>query len=198
MLHWSPTPDVRALIFDCDGTLADTMPVHYRAWVSMLSEHGIAFPEDQFYAFAGMPTHLIIRQLAEEQGVPLVPGEVDGMLLDKEHRYVALIDEVRPIAEVFAIAEAYRGRMPMAVASGGERWVVHRTLDAIGVLDWFDAIVGAEDTERHKPEPDVFLEAARRIDTSPASCAVFEDSELGLEAGRRAGMTVLDIRPWRA
>lgn len=198
MLHWSPPPDVRALIFDCDGTLADTMPVHHRAWVAMLSEHGIEFPEDQFYAFAGMPTHVIIRVLAEEQGVPLAPGEIDGMLLDKEHRYVALIEEVSPIHEVLAIAEEHRGRMPMAVASGGERWVVHRTLSAIGVLDWFDVIVGAEDTERHKPEPDVFLEAARRLGVEPSTCAVFEDSDLGLEAGRRAGMTVLDIRPWRA
>ena len=198
MLHWSPPPDVRALIFDCDGTLADTMPVHHVAWIAMLAEHGLEFPEREFYAWAGMPTHTIIRRLALEQGVPLTDDDVAAMVVDKERRYVDLIDSVGPIPEVLAIAEAWRGRMPMAVASGGERWVIHRTLTAIGVLDWFDAIVGAEDTVRHKPEPDVFLEAARRIDAEPAGCAVFEDSDLGLEAGRRAGMTVLDIRPWRA
>jgi HAD superfamily hydrolase (TIGR01509 family) len=86
----------------------------------------------------------------------------------------------------------------MAVASGGERWVVTRTLTTLGVLDWMDAVVCAEDTERHKPDPDVFLEAARRIGVEPSACAVFEDADLGLEAARRAGMLPLDIRPWRA
>lgn len=198
MLHWNPTPDIGALIFDCDGTLADTMPVHYRAWVAMLADHGLVFPEAQFYGLAGMPSHSIIRLLAAEQGVVLPDGAVEEMVVDKEQRYVEVIDQVQPVPEVLAIAERYRGELPMAVASGGERWVVHRTLDAIGLLDWFGAIVGAEDTERHKPEPDVFLEAARRLGAEPGSCAVFEDSDLGLEAGRRAGMTALDVRPWRA
>jgi HAD superfamily hydrolase (TIGR01509 family) len=85
----------------------------------------------------------------------------------------------------------------MAVASGGERWVVTETLQAIGILEWMDVLVCSEDTERHKPEPDVFLEAARRLGIEPAACTVFEDSDLGLEAGRRAGMQSIDIRPWR-
>ncbi len=198
MLHWSPTPDITALIFDCDGTLADTMPIHFGAWVAMLADHGLEFSEVQFYALAGVPSHSIIRLLAVEQGVAVTEAEVAAMVIAKERRYVELIDTVHPIPEVLAIAAACRGRMPMAVASGGERWVIHRTLTSIGVLDWFDVIVGAEDTERHKPEPDVFLEAARRMGAEPRACAVFEDSDLGLEAGRRAGMTVLDIRPWRS
>jgi len=189
VLHWSPPSDVTALIFDCDGTLADTMPIHFGSWVAMLAEHGLVFPEVQFYALARMPS--------AEQGVVVTEAEVAAMVIQKERRYIDLIDTVLPIPEVLAIAEACRGQLPMAVASGGERWVVHRTLTAIGILDWFDAIVGAEDTERHKPEPDVFLEAARRMGVDPSACAVFEDSELGLEAGRRAGMTALDIRPWR-
>jgi len=197
VLHWNPTPDIGALIFDCDGTLADTMPAHYRAWAAMLAGHRLAFTEMQFYGLAGVPSHAIVRLLAAEQGVLLADGAVEEMVVDKEQRYVELIGDVHPIPEVLAIARRYRGELPMAVASGGERWVVHRTLEAIGLLDWFDAIVGAEDTERHKPEPDVFLEAARRLGAEPATCAVFEDSELGLEAGRRAGMTALDIRPWR-
>ena len=92
----------------------------------------------------------------------------------------------------------YRGVLPMAVASGGHRLGRHETLAAIGILDWFDAIVGADDTERHKPEPDAFLEAARRLGVEPAGCVVFEDAELGLEAARRAHMLPVDIRPWRA
>jgi len=194
---WTPPPDIRALIFDCDGTLADTMPVHHRAWVAMLADHGLVFPEPQFYALAGAPTAQIIRILADEQGVAVTDEQIAAMQLDKEERYVATIDEVTPVAEVLAIAAHHRGALPMAVASGGQRWVVTRTLAAIGVLDWMDAVVGAEDTQRHKPEPDVFLEAARRLGIEPTACAVFEDSDLGLEAGRRAGMLSLDIRPWR-
>jgi beta-phosphoglucomutase-like phosphatase (HAD superfamily) len=174
------------------------MPLHHRAWVAMLAEHGLVFPESQFYAFAGMPTPSIIRRLADEQGVELTDDQPAMMHADKERRYLESIDTVEPIREVVAIAEWCRGTLPMAVASGGEGWVVRRTLSAIGVLDWMDAVVGAEDTERHKPEPDVFLEAARRLGLQPASCAVFEDSDLGLEAGRRAGMETVDIRPWRA
>ena len=186
----------RALIFDCDGTLADTMPVHHRAWTAMLAEHGLAFPEPQFYAFAGMPSVTIIQRLADEQGVALPDGAAQQMATDKEHRYLEMIDEVRPVEPVWAIAHRYRASLPMAVASGGEGWVVARTLHTIGVDEWMSAVVGAEDTERHKPEPDVFLEAARRLGVDPTGCVVFEDSDLGLEAGRRAGMQVVDIRPW--
>jgi beta-phosphoglucomutase-like phosphatase (HAD superfamily) len=186
----------KGLIFDCDGTLADTMPLHHRAWVAMLSDHGLVFPEDRFYAMAGMPTVSIIAALAAEQGVVL-DAEPAEMSRDKEDRYMAMLDSVVAIPEVHAIADRYRTALPMAVGSGGERWVVDRTLRAIGVFDWMGAIVGAEDTERHKPEPDVFLEAARRLGVVPSACAVFEDSDLGLEAGRRAGMVAVDIRPWR-
>lgn len=196
-LHWSASPSVRALIFDCDGTLADTMPVHYRCWVAMLGEHGLELPLPKFLAMAGMTSVASIELLAAEQGVPLAPGQAVDMAVDKEHRYLALLDEVRPIPEVLAVATAYRGVLPLGVGSGGERWVLERTLRTIGVWDWMDAVVGADDTERHKPNPDVFLEAARRLGVPPDACVVFEDAELGLEAGRRAGMDVVDIRPWR-
>ena len=197
-LHWTAPPHVSALIFDCDGTLADTMPVHFVAWTAMLAEHGIAFPEARFYALAGMPAVPTIRMLAAEQGVALAEGEPERMTLDKEGRYVAMLDRVRPVPEVCAVAERYRGELPLAVGSGGDGWVVECTLRAIGLYDWMQAIVGAEDTERHKPEPDVFLEAARRLGADPVGCAVFEDSDLGLEAARRAGMLAVDIRPWRS
>ncbi len=103
-------------------------------------------------------------------------------------------DGILPIAPVAAIAEKYRGRLPIAVASGGEHRVVRHTLAAIGALQWFDAIVAAEDTDRHKPEPDVFLEAASRLGVAAAGCVVFEDSDLGIEAAHRAGMTAVDVR----
>ncbi len=193
-LRWTAPPGIRGLIFDCDGTLADTMPAHHRAWVAMLQPHGIAFPEDRFYAMGGMPTAQIIRVLAKDAGV--VVTDVDAMVHAKERLFLQMLDAVQPIAPVVAIANAYRAVLPMAVASGGYRDVVGRTLDQLRIRSWFQAMVTAEDTARHKPEPDVFLEAARRLSVPPAACAVFEDTELGLEAARRAGMLGLDVRPW--
>jgi HAD superfamily hydrolase (TIGR01509 family) len=193
-LRWTAPPGIRGLIFDCDGTLADTMPAHHRAWVAMLQPHGIAFPEDRFYAMGGMPTAQIIRVLAQGAGVAV--HDVDAMVHEKERLFLQMLDAVQSIAPVVAIANAYRGALPMAVASGGYRDVVGRTLDQLRIRSWFQAMVTAEDTQRHKPEPDVFLEAARRLSVEPAACAVFEDTELGLEAARRAGMLGLDVRPW--
>ncbi len=193
---WTAPKGTAALIFDCDGTLADTMPAHFQAWSAMVAEHGIAFSEEQFYAFAGMPSNRIIDRLAAEQGRFVDAHVVTSMVVDKEHRYIEMIDLVRPVDVVVDIASRHRGVVPMAVASGGEGWVVRRTLDVIGVLEWFDTVVGSDDTERHKPEPDVFLEAAQRLAAEPARCVVFEDSDLGIEAARRAGMHGIDIRLW--
>jgi HAD superfamily hydrolase (TIGR01509 family) len=191
---WTPPPGTSALIFDCDGTLADTMPTHYRAWTTVLGRHGIPFSEDRFYRLGGMPTAQIIRLLADEHGV--VVGDLEAMVWEKEEAFLGLLDEVTPVEPVLQVAAAHRGRLPMAVASGGYRSVIRRTLDALGVADWFAALVCAEDTARHKPEPDVFLEAARRLGAGPAGCVVFEDTDIGLEAARRAGMTGIDVRAW--
>ncbi len=192
---WDAPPATTGLIFDCDGTLADTMPAHFHAWQAMLAPHSIPFPEERFYALGGMPTDRIIRLLAADAGIEV--DDVAAMVVRKEQLYLELIEEILPIVAVRTIAERYRDVLPMAVASGGERYVVARTLDVIGVGDWFAAVVGAEDTERHKPEPDVFLEAARRLGVDPVGCVVFEDTDFGLLAAERAGMLGVDVRPWR-
>lgn len=181
-----------ALIFDCDGTLADTMPAHHLAWLEVLRPYEIAFPEDRFYALGGTPTIDIARLLLAGAG----RAEIDPRTLTgaKEEAFLTQIASVRPIERVVAIARAARGRSPMAVASGGMRRVVELTLRQIGVLDWFSVLVTAEDTPRGKPEPDVFLEAARRLAVPAASCVVYEDTDLGIEAARRAGMRWVDVR----
>jgi HAD superfamily hydrolase (TIGR01509 family) len=189
---WTPPAGTRGLIFDCDGTLADTMPAHYRAWTAMLGRHGIPFSEARFYELGGVPTAQIIRILSVETGV--VVTDVDAMVVEKETEFLACIHAVQPLEAVVAVAAGYRGRLPMAVASGGYRETVTRTLDQLGIRGWFDAMVTAEDTARHKPEPDVFLEAARRLGVAPAACVVFEDTDIGLEAARRAGMVGVDVR----
>lgn len=193
---WTPPPGTAGLIFDCDGTLADTMPAHYRAWLSLLGKFNIPFPEPRFYAMGGMPTASIIRVLAGEAGVEVT--DVDAMVHEKEQTFLTFLDAVEPIEAVLMVAAAHRGKLPIAVASGGYRDTITRTLDRLNVRDWFDAIVTAEDTARHKPEPDVFLEAARRLGVEPTKCVVFEDTDIGLEAARRAGMPGVDVRPWVA
>lgn len=184
----------QALIFDCDGTLADTMPAHYQAWLDILRPYGLTFPEDRFYAMGGMPTSKIAQILFGEGNVPL---DLDVLVKQKEAAFIEKIDEVQPIVPVVEVARRHRGLLPMAVASGGQRHMVERTLHQIGVRDWFPVVVTAEDTTRHKPDPDVFLEAARRLGVAPTICTVYEDTDLGIEAARRAGMQWVDIRTLR-
>ena len=180
-----------ALIFDCDGTLADTMPAHYRAWTQILRPYGISFPEDRFYAMGGMPAGQILETLFAEVGK--VP-DVVVLTRRKEAAFIEQAGQIRPIEKVVEIARRSRGSTPMAVASGGHRHMVELTLRQLGILEWFSVIVAAEDTARHKPEPDVFLEAARRLGVAPEACTVYEDTDLGIEAARRAGMRWVDVR----
>src|SRR5262245_16251728 len=194
MTNWTPPPGTTGLIFDCDGTLADTMPAHFKAWTAMLGRYGIPFPEVRFYAMGGMPTASIIRVLAADAGVSVT--DIDAMVREKERGFLTHLDAVTAIEPVLAVARAYRGKLPIAVASGGYRDTITRTLDRLGVRDWFGAMVVAEDTPRHKPEPDVFLEAARRLGVSAEGCGVFEDTDIGLEAASRAGMRSVDVRGW--
>ncbi|MCG5055098.1 MAG: HAD-IA family hydrolase [Myxococcales bacterium] len=179
------------LIFDCDGTLADTMPAHYKAWLDVLAPFGVPFPEPRFYAMGGMPTAEISRILFSEAGLTV---DVRAMATAKEEAFLTRLSAVQPLEKVVSVARTGRGQRPMAVASGGQRSVVELTLAQIGVRDWFEVIVTSEDTTRHKPEPDVFLEAARRLGVTPETCTVYEDTDLGIEAARRAGMKWIDIR----
>lgn len=185
------TPEFAALIFDCDGTLTDSMPAHFASWRRTLGRYGIEFTEARFYELAGQPTEKIISLLGREQSIAVDAAQVAG---EKEDDFLAEIHLVRPIAEVVDVVRQNHGRARLAVASGGWRRVVTAQLKQIGLFELFDAIVTAEDTDRHKPAPDVFLEAARRLGVAPERCCVYEDADLGVEAARRAGMQCVDIR----
>ncbi len=182
---------MKAIIFDCDGTLADTMPIHYEAWRTTLARYGIDFPEERFYALGGWATEDITALLAEEAGVTLDAAAVSH---EKEMEYVHRLDRVRPLAAVAAVARRNRGVLPMAVATGSLRWIATRTLRQLAMLDWFDAIVCADDVDRGKPAPDIFLEAARLLGVPPAECLVYEDTDPGVEAAAAAGMECIDVR----
>lgn len=181
----------QALIFDCDGTLVDTMPLHFRAWQCVAARHGLHFPEDRFYALGGVPSRDIARILAAEQGVALDPLAVAR---EKEAAYLASMDQIAPIPEIVAIARAHHGKLPMAVATGGSHRVVEQVLGRLGLRSLFATVVTSEDVTRQKPAPDIFLEAARRLGVPPARCRAYEDTDLGLQAIRAAGMEAVDVR----
>jgi beta-phosphoglucomutase family hydrolase len=185
---------IRGLVFDCDGTIADTMPLHYEAWAHALKEHGEDFPEAMFYEMGGIPTQKIIEILNERHGYRLPVREAAER---KESLYLEMIPRVKPIEPVVRLVEKYAGKLPMAVATGGTRALSSTTLSALGLLHYFTALVTADDVEHGKPAPDIFLEAARRLGVAAEECCAFEDAELGLQAARAAGMMVVDIRPMR-
>jgi beta-phosphoglucomutase family hydrolase len=181
-----PTRAFGGYIFDCDGTLADTMPLHYRAWTRIVAELGGSFPKELFYQLGGKPTAQILSLLRDEQGLKV--GDVQEAAERKERYFLEMIDQVRPIEAVVEIARRWHGIRPMAVASGGFRRQIELTLDALGIRSLFNTVVCVEDYARGKPFPDPFLEAARRLSVPPTECLVFEDSPLGIQAAQAAGM----------
>lgn len=183
----------RGLIFDFDGTLADTMPLHYRAWQVLAQRHGFHFSEERLYAMGGIPSRDILRVIRDEQGLSFDPLAVAK---EKEEAYLALLDEVEPIHEIVAIARENHGRIPLAVASGGTRRVINTVLEHLKIRGLFEAVVTSEDVTRQKPAPDIFLEAARRIGVEPRRCRAYEDTDLGMQAIRDAGMEAVDVREW--
>jgi beta-phosphoglucomutase family hydrolase len=184
-------PHIRGLVFDCDGTIADTMPAHYKAWVQALGEHNVEFPEAMFYEMGGIPTPRIIEILNERHGHNMPVMETVNY---KEGLFEKLIPQVMPIEPVVNVIREYDGKLPMAVATGGFRHICHKTLDVLGLRHKFKAIVTAEDVTRGKPAPDIFLEAARQLGVDPSLCLAFEDANLGVQAAEAAGMRVVDVR----
>ncbi len=182
----------KALIFDCDGTVAHTMPLHWRAWNAVTTRYGIIFEEERFYALGGVPARHILKMLFEEQGRP----ELDPLAIakEKEGEYLRLIPDVGPVLPVLEIARQHRGKLPMGIATGGSRPGIPTVLRHLGILDWFGAVVTSEDVVNQKPAPDIFLEAARQLGVAPQDCRAFEDTDLGMQAIRAAGMDAVDVR----
>jgi len=184
----------QGLIFDCDGTLVDTMPLHWRAWQKIAARHGLQFSEERFYALGGVPSRDIVKTLAAEQGIQL---DHLAVAREKEVEYLALMEQIEPIHSIVAIAREHFGKIPMAVASGGSHKVIEQVLTRLGIRRLFDAIVTSEDVVNQKPAPDIFREAARRIGVDPQFCRAYEDTDLGLQAIRAAGMEAVDVREMR-
>jgi len=193
-----PSGEFKALLFDCDGTIADSMPLHYVAWKRALGEHGCEFPEDIFYAWGGMPAAEIITTLGRQQGIAMPIADVEHR---KEALYYEMLPDLRAVPEVLAEIERNwalgEGKLPMAVVSGSTRDSVTKSLIALGLLDRFATLVCAGDYAKSKPDPEPFLTAAARLQIEPEYCLVFEDTAMGIEAATSAGMASIKIpQPW--
>jgi HAD superfamily hydrolase (TIGR01509 family) len=180
-----------AFLFDCDGTLADTMPLHYRAWRSTLDPLGAEYPEELFYEWGGTPTREIVALLNDRNGVAM---PVEATARHKEEAFLALLGEATPIESVMGIARArIAAGQGAAVVTGGTRRVTERILQTIGAANLFSTLVTSEDVAHGKPAPDCYLEAARRLGATPPSCLVFEDTRIGLAAATAAGMQAVHV-----
>jgi len=189
-----PARPFQAYLFDCDGTIADSMPLHYIAWKQTLSEQGCDFPEDLFYAWGGMPVHEIISTLNRRQGLAM---DVEAVAVRKENLYYEFLPRLTAVPEVLEVIEASHGSLPFAVVSGSTRESVAASLESLKLLDKFDTLVCAGDYQRSKPHPEAFLLAAERLGVAPEDCLVFEDTAMGIEAATAAGMaSVKVLQPW--
>ena len=181
-----------AYLFDCDGTIADSMPLHYVAWKKSLGEWNCDFDEKLFYAWGGRPVAEIISELNEQQGLSM---PVERVARRKEELYRELLPQLKAVPEVMEHIAAQYGRVPFAVVSGSTRESVTASLASLRLLDRFETIVCAGEYQKGKPDPECFLLAASRLGVAPGDCLVFEDTEMGIQAAKAAGMASVKVPP---
>jgi beta-phosphoglucomutase family hydrolase len=187
-----PAGEFGAYLFDCDGTIADSMPLHYVAWKKALGEWNCRFEEKLFYGLGGMPTAEIVAMLNGQQGLKM---PVEDVARRKEDIYYELLPQLKAVPEVVEHIEAQHGRIPFAVVSGSTRESVTASLASLQLLGKFDVLVCAGDYRKGKPDPEGFLLAAEKVGVAPGSCLVFEDTEMGIQAATAAGMRSVKIPP---
>ena len=187
-----PEGSFRAYLFDCDGTIADSMPLHFIAWQKVLGKWNCKFDEERFYAWGGIPTAVIVGMLNEEQGLRM---PVEAVAREKEEVFFELLPQLKAIPEVLDHIEDQHGRIPFAVVSGSTRESVTASLTSLNLLDRFNTLVCSEDYARAKPDPEAYLLAAGRLKVPPASCLVFEDTNMGIQAATAAGMPSVKVPP---
>ncbi len=187
-----PAGSFSAYLFDCDGTIVDSMPLHYVAWKKALGEWDCPFEEELFYAWGGRPTTEIIATLNQNHRLNMPVERVAGR---KEELYFELLPQLKAVPEVLEHIEAQHGRIPFAVVSGSARDSVTASLDVLKLLDRFDTLVCAGEYKKSKPDPEAFLLAASKLNVPPKDCLVFEDTEMGVQAATAAGMASVKVPP---
>jgi HAD superfamily hydrolase (TIGR01509 family) len=189
-----PDGPFKAYLFDCDGTIVDSMPLHYVAWKRVLSEWKCEFGEELFYQWGGMPVAEIIATLNVRQGLAM---PVEEVMKRKEALYFEILPELKAVPEVVEHIHMSHGKIPFAVVSGSTRDSVTASLTTLGILDRFDTLVCAGDYTKSKPDPEPFLIAAERLGVAPKDCLVFEDTDMGIQSATAAGMASVKVmQPW--
>ncbi|MCF6331770.1 MAG: beta-phosphoglucomutase family hydrolase [Draconibacterium sp.] len=186
-------PEAQGLIFDLDGTLSDSLPVHLATWNKVGDKYGFTFDPQIMYELTGRPTIEFAERIIEQYGVSEKPEILVQM---KQKLFWELAHLLKPIDEVASIVKKFYGKIPMAVGTGASRKSAEIQLKALNFEKYFDALVSADDVSKHKPDPDTFLECARLMGVEPQFCQVFEDGDLGIAAAKSANMFVTDIRKY--
>ncbi|HDZ8829035.1 HAD family hydrolase [Aeromonas dhakensis] len=178
-----------ALIFDMDGTLVDSMPRHLDAWEATSAEFGLPFDRAQLNEYGGIPTRKIVAILAEQHGLTI---DVEAFTRRKVALYMEHIQQVSVFPAMWELIRRCHGKVPMGIGTGSPRNQAESILKSTGLDAYIQVVVSADDVVNHKPHPDTFLQVAEQLGANPANCLVFEDTQIGLQAGRAAGMeTVL-------
>ena len=185
---------IEGLIFDLDGTLADNMPLHFQAWVKACSSFDLPCIHKDMMKYAGLSTYKIALEVFKKSKGDNDPKLASELAEKKISEYDKIHDLTKPIPEIVNIVYEYFDKLPMAVGTGGIRAAAIKTLELLNLSKYFVAVVAAEDVEHHKPEPDTFLKCAELMKVDPVKCLVFEDGDRGVEAAKRAGMKVIDVR----
>jgi HAD superfamily hydrolase (TIGR01509 family) len=195
LMRYDIHPGVQGLIFDLDGTLADTMPYHFEGWKKACEKYGAHIDNNFLRKHTGSPGWIIAEEIIRTCGLN---GSVtiDQIMNEKLTEFFKLQHLVKPIRPVTDIVEKYHGRLPMAVGTGGHREAVERTLEITGLRKYFEIIVTANDVNSFKPHPETFLKCAELMQIDPCFIEVFEDADLGIAAAREAGMIFTDVRTW--
>ncbi len=183
-------PNAKGLIFDLDGTLADTMPIHYIAWKNTAAHYGIDFSPELFASLAGIPVYPTVEKLNELFGKNINPKEMGDLKEAEFEKNMHLTPEIKIVAE---LVRQYHGKLRMAIGTGGSRKLSMKTLGIIGLQDYIDIMVTSEDVQNFKPHPETFLKCAELMGVEPQYCEVFEDGVLGMQAAKTAGMMVVDV-----
>jgi beta-phosphoglucomutase family hydrolase len=186
-------PRAKALIFDLDGTLSDSLPVHMATWNTLGETFGFIFEDRIVHEMTGMPTIAFAERLVTENNLSITPEELVKL---KQKAFWDSVGLIKPVELVVEIVKKYHGKLPMAIGTGASRRSALLQLDTLGLTDYFEAIVTADDVDNHKPHPDTFLVCAEFMGVDPEHCQVFEDGILGMEAARSAGMMITDVRPF--
>ncbi len=187
------SPKAKALIFDLDGTLSDSLPVHLATWNQLGEKYGFEFDPKILYEMTGRPTIEFAQRVVEQYKLSVDPADI---VRQKQTSFWDLAHLLKPVEEVISIVKNYYRKLPMAVGTGASRKSAEVQLKALQLTKYFDAIVSADDVTSHKPNPDTFLECARLMKVKPEFCQVFEDGDLGIIAAKKAGMMIVDVRPF--